>query len=310
MLLGRSAAAFGRRWASTAGPLEFASSCSLPTSFVELPLLAARPVSRDASVFEFGLPAGASSLDLPVCACILMRAPDGAGGDHVRPYTPVSAPDRDDGSFELLVKRYDDGVASSWLHGLQPGAAGEGSVVGFKHIALNVKVPLPFAGEHAGVRKLLMLAGGTGVAPMFQALTRLLGGGGGGGGGLPAAGGAPPQQPEEIVLVLGNKGEGDILLREELDALAAAHPGRLAVHHVLGEAAAATAAAGWAGEVGWVDAEKVARLGFAPADDVAVFVCGLPALYESLCGAREEPGVAPASVLGQLGFADKHVFKF
>ena len=121
--------------------LEYASTCFLPTTWMELPLVEKREVNHDSTVYAFGLPEG-QSLQLPVCACILMLAPgrgrkegggkdDFDGTDAVRPYTPIS----DNamlGKFELLVKRYDSGAASQWLHGLPIGAK-----VSFKHIVFN-----------------------------------------------------------------------------------------------------------------------------------------------------------------------------
>ena len=54
--------------------LNYASSCYLPTEWLELPLRTRRALSADASIYSFGLPP-AQKLNLPVCACVLMRAP-------------------------------------------------------------------------------------------------------------------------------------------------------------------------------------------------------------------------------------------
>ena len=98
-----------------------------------------------------GLPEG-QSLNLPVCACILLKAPgkgrkegggkdDFDGSDAVRPYTPMSDNSML-GKFELLVKRYDGGAASQYLFGLEVGASVE-----FKHIKFNIKAQYPFEGK-------------------------------------------------------------------------------------------------------------------------------------------------------------------
>ena len=102
-----------------------------------------RRYNHDSTIYTFGLPDDVS-LALPVCACLLMRAngrgraEGGAkdawdGSDAVRPYTPISD-NAMVGKFELLVKRYPDGAASEWLHGLELG-----SMVAFKHIKFNIK---------------------------------------------------------------------------------------------------------------------------------------------------------------------------
>jgi len=60
--------------------MEYASSCFLPTSWLELPLVSRKEASHDSTVYIFGLPEG-QSLNLPTCACILLKGP----GDTVRP---------------------------------------------------------------------------------------------------------------------------------------------------------------------------------------------------------------------------------
>ena len=118
--------------AAAADGLERCSSCYIPTSWLELPLLSRREYNHDSTVFTFGLPEG-QSLSLPVCACVLLKAPgkgrkDGGGkddfdgSDAVRPYTPISDNSML-GKFELLIKRYDGGAVSQYLFGLKAGEA-------------------------------------------------------------------------------------------------------------------------------------------------------------------------------------------
>ena len=107
--------------------------------------------NHDSTLYTFGLPEG-KSLSLPVCACVLMRGFDAKGEVAVRPYTPTSS-NEVLGSFDLLVKVYEQGVVSKWLDGLEIGAP-----VGFKHIPFNIKAQYPF-----GLRAITMLAGGTGI---------------------------------------------------------------------------------------------------------------------------------------------------
>lgn len=67
--------------------------------------------------------------------------------------------------FELLVKRYDGGVVSQHLHGLQIG-----SRVAFKHVHSNLRAQYPFAGKGS----VTMLAAGSGITPIIQALHKIL----------------------------------------------------------------------------------------------------------------------------------------
>ena len=73
---------------------------------------------------------------LPVAACVVVKSSDpealkdGKGKPIVRPYTPISASDAL-GELTFLVKNYDNGNASKYFHGLQPGDK------------LSIKGPIP-----------------------------------------------------------------------------------------------------------------------------------------------------------------------
>ena len=47
----------------------------------------------------------------------------------------------------------------------------------------------------------------------------------------------------------------------------------------------------------------------APTDDVVIFVCGPPGMYESLCGPRNEPQELKG-ILAEMGYAAAQVVKF
>ena len=262
--------------------------CYFPTEFLEVPVRAVRQDTHDSYVVTFGLPDGVS-LNLPISSAILMKAVGAGkdGKDVIKPYNPISS-NLVTGSFDLLVKSYAEGTASRWVAGLKAG-----DMVGFKQVKPNIK---PFRYPFAGVEKITMLAGGTGIAPMIQALHAL----------LETAGDTRPMR-----LLYGSRSPDDILLKTQLDALADAHPDRLAVTYVVGETAdddRAVANDGWEGETGWVDEGKVRRLAFPPAAGAVVWVCGLDAFYESMAGSRMKP-LAPESALARLGYTDEMVWR-
>jgi cytochrome-b5 reductase len=72
-----------------------------------------------------------------------------------------------------------------------------------------------------------MLAGGSGITPMYQVLCAIL---------------ADPSDRTQVSLIFGNIAEEDILIREELDALADKHRDRFKLHYVLNKPPE-----GWAG---------------------------------------------------------------
>jgi cytochrome-b5 reductase len=263
--------------------LERCSSCFFPTEFYEVPLIATRQYNHDTKVFSFGLPDGVS-LDLPVCACILLKGANEAGEPTIRPYTPISSNEQK-GSFDLLVKIYPQGVVSQWLNTRELGAK-----VGFKHIPFNIKAQYPFEGK----KKLNMICGGTGITPMYQALLKIIN---------------TPGDDLQVTLLYGNKSVEDILLRKELEQAVARGGGRFKVVHVVGDRSDMPRIAGWDGELGWVDQGKVKKYCFPPAEDVLTFVCGVPALYDVMCGPRTEPEVRKDSVLAQLGYTQQMISK-
>lgn len=265
--------------------------CFIGEDFSPLELVSVLDYNHDSKIFEFGLPDG-QSLNLPVCACILMKGKTADGEDAVRPYTPISDNSMV-GKFQLLIKKYEQGVVSKYVHSLKVG-----DKVDFKHIPFNVKIQHPFVAQTEGggpVRTVSMLCGGTGIAPMYQALHKVL---------------SDSNDETVVTLLYGNRTEADILLRKELDALAAKHPTQLKLHHILGATAEDPAPEGWAGEVGWIDEDKIKRLCPAPAPDTLVFVCGVPALYTSLCGPRNDKSLPEDTVLAKLGYSESMVFKF
>ena len=276
--------------------LSYASGCYLPNEWIELPMITRREMSHDATLYGFGLPP-TRSLDLPVCACLLLKAPAGArkgkgkdDGDVVRPYTPVSDPSVR-GRFELLVRRYEDGVASQYLHGLRLG-----SRVAFRHIRFNIKAQYPFDGKQT----FTFLCAGSGITPIYQAMWKLL---------------HTKGDHRKMVLIYGNKSPSDILLKAELDAWARENRERLTLVYVVGNKPGDARPSGWehtdeyTADVGWIDRDKVAKYAYAPSRDTQVVVCGLPAMYKALCGPREEAALREGCVLDDLGYSSDMVAK-
>ena len=133
--------------------------CFFPTEFLAVPVLSVRQETHNSKVIRFGLPEGVS-LSLPVSSAIVLNAPMADGKSVARPYNPISSNDQL-GSFDLLVKVYPEGKASRYIDGLKPGDR-----VSFKQVKPNLK---PFRYPF-GKRLITMVAGGTGIAPMMQAL--------------------------------------------------------------------------------------------------------------------------------------------
>lgn len=253
-----------------------------PTSFHDVPVKSVRQETHNSKIITFGLPEGVS-LSLPVSSAIMMNAPKVKGGkDVARPYNPISS-NTQTGSFDLLIKVYEQGHTSKFAGTLKPGDR-----VSFKQVKGNVKkFRYPF-----GKQSITMLAGGTGVAPMYQALQPLL---------------TTPGDTTQIHLIYSNVSPQDIMLKAELDALAAKYSDRFKVTYVVGGSTDETVP-GWTGETGWIDEDKVKRLGFPPDDGTVVWICGVDAMYDSLAGSRMKPLTA-GSALQNLGYNDGMVWR-
>lgn len=255
--------------------------CVFGEEWAPAPLLARKWIGHDTVLLTFGLQDGQRPLGLSTCACLLARGepPSDRADPVVRPYTPVST-NAMLGAFELMVKVYPDGVMSQQLARLPIGAN-----LYFKHIPLNIKYQYPF-----GASTLVVLVGGTGIAPMIQALHAVLG---------------SPSDATRATVLYSSKTEADILARRTLDEWETTHPHRLQVHHTLTREAEGTS---WSGRRGRIDEAMLRELVPPPSEDVLIFVCGPPAMYDALSGARTDAGLS--GTLAQMGYAAEQVVKF
>ena len=165
----------------------------------------------------------------------------------------------------------------------------------FKHIDFNVKIPAPFTHKKIG-----MIAGGTGITPMIQALHAILGS-------SSADKEEQKSQTEEVTLLYGSRTADDILGGEMLAKWAEEKSDVFKYVDVLSHEQEGSS---YDGERGFIDKEKIAK--YLPkaseGEDVIIFVCGPPIMYELLCGPRNETEVK--GVLGEMGYSSSQVFKF
>jgi len=83
------------------------SGCAITNEWTPLVLELKTPYNDDTSIFKFRLPNGKASLLLPIGSFLLVLVPDLSGSLEfdIRPYTSIS--DQNDGTFDILCKRYD-----------------------------------------------------------------------------------------------------------------------------------------------------------------------------------------------------------
>nr|GLL44044.1 nitrate reductase [NADH]-like isoform X2 [Ipomoea trifida] len=183
-------------------------------------------ISHDVRLFRFALPQDDQVLGLPVGKHIFLCA---AIDDKLcmRAYTPTSHVDQV-GHFDLVVKVYfknvhpkfpNGGLMSQHLDSLELGSTLD--VKGpLGHIEYQGRGKFLVHGKPKHAKKLAMLAGGTGITPIYQVMQAIL---------------KDPEDDTEMFVVYANRTEEDILLRAELDAWAEKYPDRVKVWYVVQE---------------------------------------------------------------------------
>lgn len=215
----------------------------------------------------------------PTQSCLLR-----AGKDAIRPYTPVSAPGQV-GTLDLVVKKYSPGAAvGGYLDEVPVG----GSV--------SIKGPIfKFVYEPNTWSAVGMIAGGSGITPMYQLIQAIL---------------ANPRDKTEVRLIYANRTPGDILLKKELDALAATHPNFKVLYTV--DAIPAGQEAGYSGAKGIVTADMVRSFLPGPDPHHRVFVCGPGGMMNHLSGSKKSPtDQGPLTgLLADLKYTPETVYKY
>jgi Na+-transporting NADH:ubiquinone oxidoreductase subunit NqrF len=107
----------------------------------------------------------------------------------------------------------------------------------------------PTLSRHIG-----MIAGGTGITPMLQIIRAAL---------------KNPADRTKLSLIYANVNPDDILLRKELDDLAARYPHRFSVYYVLNNPPEI-----WSGGVGFVSKDQIEKYIPRSSSDIKVLLCG------------------------------------
>ncbi|KAG1327635.1 NADH--cytochrome b5 reductase 1 [Cocos nucifera] len=241
--------------------------CLDPENFKDFKLVEKKQLSHNVAKFRFALATPTSVLGLPIGQHISCRGKDSVGEEVIKPYTPTTL-DSDLGCFELVIKMYPQGRMSHHFREMRVGEY------------LSVKGPKGrFKYGPGQVRAFGMIAGGSGITPMFQVTRAIL---------------ENPKDKTEVYLIYANVTYEDILLKEELDGLASNHPTCFKVYYVLNQPPDQ-----WNGGVGFVSKEMIQAHCPAPAPDIQVLRCGPPPMNKAM-----------ATHLDDLGYTKEMQFQF
>ncbi|KAH0427783.1 hypothetical protein CcaCcLH18_09489 [Colletotrichum camelliae] len=230
-----------------------------PVTYHPLPLAEKHLIAPNVYRLVFELPTPSTVLGLPIGQHVAIKA-EIDGKSVSRSYTPTSN-NADLGRLELVIRCYPDGLLTG------------------KYLA-NVEVgeEVLFRGPKGAMRysrgltkKIGMLAGGTGITPMYQLIRAIC---------------EDDRDTTEISLIYANRSEADILLRDELEAFARRYPKNFKLHYLLD-----TPPEGWTGGVGYVTQEMMAERFPAPAGkDSKIMLCGPPGMVNAAKKSLENLG--------------------
>ncbi|KAJ5548598.1 hypothetical protein N7513_005832 [Penicillium frequentans] len=217
-----------------------------PQNYQSLPLVQKDQLSANVYRFVFALPNVNGVLGLPIGQHVAIKAVVD-GNSVTRSYTPTSN-NLDRGRLELVVKCYPEGLLSGrYLAGLSVGDE------------VEFRGPKGAMRYHNGLcRKIGMVAGGTGITPMYQVIRAIC---------------ENDTDTTEVSLIYANRSEADILLREELETFARRYPQNLKIWYMLD-----TAPEDWAYGTGHVDRDVLEKHLPAQSPDTKIFLCGPPGM--------------------------------
>jgi len=252
-------------------------------SWTKATLSAKRPISSDTIIFTFALEQPSLTLGLPIGQHLMLRVGDPKEREAIiRSYTPISETSTP-GSVDVLIKLYLDtdarkgGAMSKALSDLPVG-----HIVDFKgpigKFTYHGRGLYGINGVKKHVERFAMICAGSGVTPVFQVFRAVM---------------RDKGDMTCCTVLDGNRLEGDILCREDLDALLKGNEDRGEVVHTLTQAPE-----GWKGLRGRISEELVTR--YCRVDEgTLVLVCGPEALEKSV-----------HKTLGSQGWRDEQIVFF
>ncbi|KAF9430288.1 NADH-cytochrome b5 reductase [Podila epigama] len=295
----------------------FSSNTLTNERWTPLVLTKITPVSDSTSIFEFKLP---KPMTIPICSAIYIK------DDQIqamRAYTPVHYSLKDQPVIQFLVKRYNEGQVSRFMH-----AARVGQKIEMRGPVMIWPASRPELEQYDEIG---MIAGGTGITAVLPVIHSVL---------------TNRTKKTKLSLLFAAQSEEELYFRDELDQLAKSHSGQLRVVYTIDRLpepqeqqqqqqqqqqrgkAKQQAVQPWEGHVGYVSQAMLEGLlpppssttttttGGEPskAEDVKksiILVCGPESMIKHVSGGRGVTGQDPIrGILGTMGYKKEQVFRF
>lgn len=237
--------------------------------FHALKLIRKDDVNYNTLFLRFALPEKRQKLGLPIGQHLVfkLQLPE-AELPVFRPYTPVSDASTI-GHVDFVIKVYPQGVMTQHLGKLKVGQK------------IRMKGPKgKFKYKPNMKRSIGMLAGGTGITPMYQLLNHILN---------------DPKDKTRVSLIFANVTPADILLKPNLDAFATKHPTQFDVFYVIEKSVPED----WKYGVGYITKDMILEHCPGPKEDSMLLWCGPPPMVEAMKELAE-----------QIGYPEDSTFKF
>jgi cytochrome-b5 reductase len=240
-----------------------------------LKLIDKEVLSHDTRKFRFALPSPDHILGLPVGQHIYLTARIN-GELVIRPYTPVSSDD-DKGYMDLVIKVYfknvhpkfpEGGKMSQHLEAMEIGdyidVRGPNGLLVYEDCGtFAIKPDKKSDPVKKTVKKVGMIAGGTGITPMLQLIRQVF---------------KNSDDNTELALIFANQTEKDILLRDELEEIQSEFSDRFKLWYTLDKAPE-----GWKYSEGFVNDGMIKDHLPSPGDDTLIVMCGPPPMINFAC---------------------------
>jgi len=268
------------------------AKCTLPELKQRYSILDNTKVNHDSNILTVGFE-GRDYLGwdngTPTCISVYSE------NSKTKSYSPITHPNSEN-QFELLVKSYPlrtGGGVGAYLCNLQPGDVFEAKVKSTR--IMHSSSEMVGRWSHVG-----LIAGGTGIAPLYQILQIIL-----------------RDDTTKVSILYINRYFDDILLKAAMDELTIQYPDRIASisYSLTGENKT-----GYLSGRGNVEMARKA-LPDPSSDNMMIFVCGKDGFVETWCGKVQREETADGSkgkkiqgpllgILKECGFCKSQVFKY